>query len=52
MHTILTVLSALFAATGIGIYLFWQKIGLSCPCPGTACLAVGALCFLCRRFFF
>lgn len=51
MHTTLTVFSALFAIAGIGIYAFWDKIGLPCPCPGSACIALGALCFLCRRFF-
>ena len=51
MHTILTVLAGVFAFAGLGIYLFWKKLGLPCPCPGSACLALGALCLLSRRFF-
>lgn len=44
-------LGVALCACGFYIYGYWEQMGLSCPCTGSACIVAGCACILTRRMW-
>ncbi len=51
MRNVMVVLGLLLFSAGLFVYAFWQQLGLSCPCPGSGLIMLGAIALISRRFF-